>query len=85
LERVWYWDDFYDALIGRPGQAVARFSATVIDAKVIDGAVNGVARWSSLEHRGPAAPDRLRAQLRARIVLGLAAILVFMVSRTWWS
>src|SRR6202034_270782 len=26
LQRVWYWDDFYDAVIGRPGQAMARLS-----------------------------------------------------------
>ena len=86
LERVWYWDDFYDALIGRPGQAVARFSATVIDAKVIDGAVNGVA---SLVKSSSTGARRLQTgyvrNYALGIVLGLAAILVFMVSRTWWS
>ena len=86
LERVWYWDDFYDALIGRPGQAGARFSATVIDAKVIDGAVNGVA---SLVKSSSTGARRLQTgyvrNYALGIVLGLAAILVFMVSRTWWS
>jgi len=86
LERVWYWDDFYDALIGRPGQAVARFSATVIDAKVIDGAVNGVA---SLVKSSSTGARRLQTgyvrNYALGIVLGLAAILMFMVSRTWWS
>jgi NADH-quinone oxidoreductase subunit L len=43
LARVWYWDDAYDAVIGRPGQALARTSAEVIDPVVIDGAVLGVA------------------------------------------
>ncbi len=67
LQRVWYWDDFYDATIGRPGQALARFSATVVDGRVIDGAVNGVATLvRSASTGGPTAPDRLRPQLRAR-------------------
>ena len=44
LQRAYYLDDIYDAVIGRPGQAFARFCATVIDNKVIDGAVNGVGR-----------------------------------------
>src|SRR5580704_6968813 len=41
LRRVWYWDDVYDTLIGRPGQAFARFCSVVVDGRVIDGAVNG--------------------------------------------
>ena len=42
LRRAYFLDDVYDALIGRPGQGLARFCAVVIDTKVIDGAVNGV-------------------------------------------
>jgi NADH-quinone oxidoreductase subunit L len=43
LRRAWYVDPLYQAVIARPGQALADFSAWVIDRKVIDGAVNGVA------------------------------------------
>ena len=32
LQRVWYWDDFYDAIIGRPSQRLAPFFAWVVDA-----------------------------------------------------
>ena len=32
LQRVWYWDDLYDTVIGRPGQAMARVAATVVDS-----------------------------------------------------
>ena len=65
LQRVWYWDDFYDAVIGRPSQKLAHFFAWVVDARIIDGAVNGTAnlvRSTGLGH--PQAADRVRAQLR---------------------
>ena len=44
LQRAYFLDDIYDALIGRPGQAFAGFCATVVEKGVIDGAVNGVGR-----------------------------------------
>jgi NADH-quinone oxidoreductase subunit L len=86
LQRVWYWDDFYDAVIGRPGQAFAQFCANVVDTKVIDGAVNGVA----------AAVRSVGGQVRRvqsgyvrnyalGIALGLAIVIVIVVSRMWWS
>src|SRR5271165_366261 len=84
LQRVWYWDDVYDAVIGRPGQALARFSAVVVEGRVIDGAVNGVGtlvRWTGSGVR------RLQTGYVRNnalgIALGLAMFLVFMVSRTW--
>jgi NADH-quinone oxidoreductase subunit L len=42
LERAWGVDDAYAALVGGPGRAGAEFLADVVDAKGIDGAVNGV-------------------------------------------
>ena len=66
LQRVWYWDDFYDAIIGRPSQRLATFCAWVVDARVIDGAVNGTAHLAKMTgHGGAQAADRLRPQLRA--------------------
>ena len=66
LQRVWYWDDFYDTVIGRPSQRLATFCAWVVDARVIDGAVNGTAHLAKVTgHGGPQAADRLRPQLRA--------------------
>lgn len=86
LQRVWYWDDFYDAIIGRPAQLVARFSATVIDNRIIDGAVNGVAR---LVRNSGSASRRLQSgyvrNYALGIMVGLAGIIAFMVSRVWWS
>jgi len=42
LQRGWYVDDAYGALLGTPGKAAAAFAAYVFDARVLDGAVNGV-------------------------------------------
>ncbi len=86
LYRVWYWDDFYDLIIGRPGQALARFSATVVDGQIIDGAVNGAA---ALVRRTGSAGRKLQTgyvrNYALGIVLGVAAIVAFFLSRTWWS
>jgi NADH-quinone oxidoreductase subunit L len=86
LQRVWYWDDVYDAVIGRPGEALARFSATVIDTRVIDGAVNGTA---ALVKAVGSQVRRLQSgyvrNYALGIALGLAAVIAFIVSRTWWS
>jgi NADH-quinone oxidoreductase subunit L len=41
LQNAWYVDSSYAWLVDKPGRAVAQASADVVDAKVIDGAVNG--------------------------------------------
>jgi len=86
LQRVWYWDDLYDAVIGRPGQAMARVAATVVDTRVIDGAVNGVA---AVVRRSASSVRRLQTgyvrNYALGIALGLAAVIAFLVSRVWWS
>jgi NADH-quinone oxidoreductase subunit L len=43
LFHAWYIDAAFDRFIARPSTALATFSATVIDTKVIDGVVRGVA------------------------------------------
>jgi NADH-quinone oxidoreductase subunit L len=86
LQRVWYWDDLYDTVIGRPGQAMARFAATVVEGRVIDGAVNGAA---SVVRRGASGVRRLQTgyvrNYALGIALGLAAVIAFVISRVWWS
>jgi NADH-quinone oxidoreductase subunit L len=82
LQRVWYWDYFYDAVIGRPGQAVARLCAVVVDGRVIDGAVNGLAGLVRATGRSL---RRLQTGFVRNyvlgIALGLAAIIAFMLTR----
>ncbi len=83
LRRALYIDDIYDAVIGRPSEAFAAFCAA-FDSKVIDGAVNGVARLA----RGSGA--RLRRvqtgfvrQYALGIVLGTVILLAYMATRAW--
>jgi len=42
LRRGWFVDSTYAAVMGGPGQALAALSAYGLDARVVDGAVNGV-------------------------------------------
>ena len=44
LRNGWYWDDAYAKLLVVPGKAAARVTAFVVDAKWVDGLVNGVGR-----------------------------------------
>ncbi len=86
LQRVWYWDNVYDAAVGRPAQAFARACAVVVDGRLIDGAVNGIGRL--VRSTGDGVRRVQTGFVRnyvVGIVLGMAAILVFMLSRTWWS
>ena len=69
LQRVWYWDDVYDAVIGRPGQRLATFCAWVVDARVIDGAVNGTAHLAKVT--GTAA-RKLQTGYARNYALGIA-------------
>ncbi len=86
LQRVWYWDDVYDTVIGRPSQRLATFCAWVLDARVIDGAVNGTAH---LVRATGSAARRLQTGYARNyalgIALGMALVIAFMVSRTWWG
>ncbi len=85
LYRVWYWDDVYDRLLGRPGQALARFCAEVVDTRVIDGAVNGVA--GLVRATGSGARRVQTGYVRnyaLGIAVGAAAVTAFLVSRVWW-
>jgi NADH-quinone oxidoreductase subunit L len=42
LEHGWYVDTYYSALLVTPGKAVSAWLAYVFDARVLDGAVNGI-------------------------------------------
>ena len=43
LRGAWYVNELYDTVFGRPSGRLAAFCADVVDPKIIDGAVNGVA------------------------------------------
>ncbi len=82
FEHVWYWDDFYDATIGRPLTDVAIYSDEVIEPLVLDGAVTGVA----VEIRRSA--EGLRKvqsgfvrQYGLAMVCGMAVVVIYLVAR----
>src|SRR5579875_293101 len=84
LRRVWYWDDVYDALVGRPSQVLARACAAAVDGRLIDGAVNGVGRL--VRATGSGVRRVQTGFVRSYVIgiaLGMAALLIFMLSRTW--
>src|SRR3984957_12799335 len=82
FEHVWYWDDFYDATIGRPLTAMADFDEAVVEPKVIDGAVTGVAVGirNSAEGLRKIQSGFVR-QYALAMVLGFAVIIVYLVAR----
>jgi NADH-quinone oxidoreductase subunit L len=86
LQRVWYWDDFYDTVIGRPSQRLATFFAWVVDARIIDGAVNGSAHLVKVTGQQARKLQTGYARNYALgIAVGMALIIAFMLSRTWWG
>jgi NADH-quinone oxidoreductase subunit L len=84
FERVWYWDDAYDTVIGRPSTALARFSATTIDVALIDGTVNGIASLAtkSAQRIRKIQTGQLR-QYALLIAAGVAAMLIFVLLRVF--
>ncbi len=82
LENVWHWDDFYDATIGRPLTRGAQFADDVIEPKVIDGAVSGVA--VGLRRSGEGLRKVQSGFVRhyaLATLLGVAVIVVYLVAR----
>jgi NADH-quinone oxidoreductase subunit L len=83
LQRAWFVDELYQTVIAHPGRALSQWLASVFDAKVIDGAVNGVA---ALVRGGG---TRLRAvqsgyvrNYALAVALGAVGMLAFAVVRS---
>jgi NADH-quinone oxidoreductase subunit L len=51
VEHKYYVDELYDRTFVRPGLALARFFNDIVEPRVIDGAVNGIANFFLLEAR----------------------------------
>jgi len=84
LLRVWYWDDAYDTVIGRPSTALARSAARVVDPVVIDGAAMGTA---AAVRDGARRLRRLQngyvRSYALTIAVGAALLLAFLLARTF--
>jgi NADH-quinone oxidoreductase subunit L len=85
LRYSWYINELYDTVFGRPSQRLAAFAATVVDPKVIDGGVNGVA--TLVRKSGTLVRKTQTGYVRnyvLAIVLGTVLVLAFMLTRLWW-
>jgi NADH-quinone oxidoreductase subunit L len=86
LRNAWYINELYDGVFGRPSERLAAYCANVIDPKVIDGGVNGVAtvvrQSGSLMRRTQTGYVR---NYVLGIVLGTVLVLAFVLTRLWWS
>ncbi len=75
----WYVDDYYSTILVAPGKAAAAFTASVVDAKIIDGAMNGIGvgtrRLASVGRKLQTGYVRTYA---AAIFLGGVGILVYL-------
>jgi NADH-quinone oxidoreductase subunit L len=86
LRGAWYINELYDAVLGRPSERLAAFCADVVDPKVIDGAVNGVA--GAFKGSGALLRRTQTGYVRnyvLGIVFGTVVVLGFMLTRMWWG
>ena len=80
LGHAYYWDEGLAAFVGGPGRAGARWLSDVLDAKVIDGAVNGTGWLVAWKSRVLSRiEDGFVRRYGLGILLGTTAILLFLV------
>ena len=83
LRRAWYVDDLYRVAVEGPSRALANFSAFFVDAKMIDGTVNGV---GALVRAGGGRLRRVQTgfvrNYALAVAVGAVAILAYAVART---
>ena len=81
LRGAWFINELYDAVFGRPSERLAAFCADVVDPKVIDGAVNGVA--GAVRRTGTLVRRTQTGYVRnyvLGIVFGAVVVLAFMLT-----
>jgi NADH-quinone oxidoreductase subunit L len=82
LAHDWYYDEGIGRMVGGPGRRFANWLTYFLDAKVIDGAVNGVAwLFSSAAGRLRRVQTGFLRQYALGIVLGAVLLLLYAVAR----
>lgn len=82
LFMAWFIDWSYDRFVARPGAAVSAFAASVVDTRVIDGAVEGVARmFRSTGERLRRVQSGYVRTYALTIVGGVVIIVAYLVTR----
>ena len=80
LGNAYYYDHGISKLVGGPGRATASWLNRVVDAKIIDGAVNGVGHFFELLSRGvQEIQDGHVRRYAMGIALGTVGILLYVV------
>jgi NADH-quinone oxidoreductase subunit L len=80
IEHKWYVDEIYNAVIVQPLRLVADLFAEVIDAKVIDGIVNGAAKISAdLGERARQLQSGAIPTYALSILIGVVALVAYFV------
>ena len=87
LQRVWYWDDFYDTIIGRPEPAAGHLLR--LGGRRPDHRRRRQRHGAPGQGRPAPRPASCRpatpATTRWASPSGMALIIAFMLSRTWWG
>jgi NADH-quinone oxidoreductase subunit L len=80
VEKKWYVDAFYMAAIVNPIRRASEWMAAVLDQKVIDGAVNGIAKLSAtIGERARYIETGAIPTYALSILIGVVALVVFFV------
>jgi len=83
LERGWWFDTVYSAVLVTPGKAVAAFAAYVVDPRVIDGAVTWVGRgMTALATVGRRIQTGFVRTYALAFLAGVVAVLWYLVVRS---
>jgi NADH-quinone oxidoreductase subunit L len=83
LQRAWYIDFGYDRLIARTSTMFAAFMSAVVESRIIDGAVNGIA--SAFRSSGGVLRKVQTGYVRnyaLGVMAGLVVLLAYVVSRS---
>ncbi|HEV2427366.1 MAG TPA: NADH-quinone oxidoreductase subunit L [Acidimicrobiales bacterium] len=82
LQRVWRWDDAYDAVIAQPLLAAGALAGDVVEPRIVDGAVRGLA---SSVRRSSEGVRKVQSgfvrQYALAMTMGLAVLVVYVVAR----
>ena len=83
LANKWYVDELYQAIIIRPIEGIASFFNKVLEAKVIDGVVNGVGKAVQFSSR------QLRlvqsGQVGSYVLIMVTSIILFLIFQLFWK
>jgi NADH-quinone oxidoreductase subunit L len=89
IEHKYYIDELYDRVFVQPALALARFLNDIVEPRVIDGAVNGIASFTLVEAREFRLLQTGRVRSYALVTLGgavgILVIVIWYLGFTPWK